>query len=143
MDRHLWSHKLTGFRVAHSATILLPGMPGMSMRRVCGVELRAFVRRVVSCWAAWQRVPPAGYSADVGESSASSRIRAVLGIDLGTSQLKAVVATPEGRILGWGRATYPIDVPAKDPPLRSGHHRLELAGAEVNPQDRADTAGSR
>jgi xylulokinase len=37
---------------------------------------------------------------------------AVLGIDLGTSQLKALVATPDGQVLGRGRAACPIDVPA-------------------------------
>ena len=47
--RYLWSQKLTGFHAAHSVTTLLSGMPGMSMRRVCGVEFRAFLGRVVSC----------------------------------------------------------------------------------------------
>ena len=49
MARYLWSQKLTGFHAAHSATTFLSEMPGMSMRRVCGVELRAFVRRAVPC----------------------------------------------------------------------------------------------
>ena len=49
MGRYLWSQKLTGVHAAHSATTLLSKMPGMSMRRVCGVELRAFVRRAVPC----------------------------------------------------------------------------------------------
>ena len=48
MGRYLWSQKLTGFHAAHSATTLLSGMPGMSIQKVCGVELRAFLRRVVS-----------------------------------------------------------------------------------------------
>jgi len=54
--RHLRLHRaqrhqprLTGLHAAHSATTFLSGMPGMSMRRVCGVELRAFVRRAVPC----------------------------------------------------------------------------------------------
>ncbi len=37
----------------------------------------------------------------------------MLGIDLGTSQLKALVATPDGRVLGRGRAGYPVTVPAE------------------------------
>ena len=36
--RQLWPQKLTGFHAAHSATTLLSGMPGMSMRRVCDVK---------------------------------------------------------------------------------------------------------
>ncbi len=48
----------------------------------------------------------------MGDSRVSGEGRAVLGIDLGTSQLKALVATPDGQVLGRGRATYPIAVPA-------------------------------
>jgi xylulokinase len=51
-----------------------------------------------------------------------SKTRAVLGIDLGTSQLKALIATPDGEVLGRGRAAYPVIVPAE------GH-------AETDPQD--------
>ena len=40
-----------------------------------------------------------------------SKTRAVLGIDLGTSQLKALIATPDGEVLGRGRAAYPVTVP--------------------------------
>ena len=46
----------------------------------------------------------------------------MLGIDLGTSQLKALIATPDGEILGRGRAAYPVIVPAE------GH-------AETDPED--------
>jgi xylulokinase len=46
----------------------------------------------------------------------------VLGIDLGTSQLKALIATPDGEVLGRGRAAYPVIVPAE------GH-------AETDPED--------
>jgi xylulokinase len=35
-----------------------------------------------------------------------------LGIDLGTSQLKALVVAADGEILGRGRASYPVTVPA-------------------------------
>jgi len=49
MGRYLWSQKLTGFHAAHSVTTFLSEMLGMSMRRVCGVELRAFVTRAVPC----------------------------------------------------------------------------------------------
>ena len=48
--------------------------------------------------------------------------RAVLGIDLGTSQLKALLSTPDGEVLGRGRAAYPVIVPAE------GH-------AETDPED--------
>ena len=51
-----------------------------------------------------------------------SKTRAVLGIDLGTSQLKALIATPDGEILGRGRAAYPVVVPTE------GH-------AETDPED--------
>jgi xylulokinase len=51
-----------------------------------------------------------------------SKTHAVLGIDLGTSQLKALIATPDGEILGRGRAAYPVIVPAE------GH-------AETDPED--------
>jgi xylulokinase len=51
-----------------------------------------------------------------------STTRAVLGIDLGTSQLKALIATPDGEVLGRGRAAYPVIVPAE------GH-------AETDPED--------
>ena len=37
--------------------------------------------------------------------------RAVLGIDLGTSQVKALVMAPDGKILGQGRAGYPVVSP--------------------------------
>jgi xylulokinase len=37
---------------------------------------------------------------------------AVLGIDLGTSGVKALVATPGGDVLGRGTAGYPVSVPA-------------------------------
>ena len=57
MGRYLWSQKLTGLHAAHSATTFLSGMPGMSMRRVCGVELRAFVRRAVPCRGAPEYTP--------------------------------------------------------------------------------------
>ncbi len=58
--------------------------------------------------------------------------QAVLGIDLGTSQLKALVATPDGQVLGRGRAAYQVAVPA------DGH-------AETDPGDwwRAATAAVR
>jgi xylulokinase len=39
--------------------------------------------------------------------------RAVLGIDLGTSQVKALVMTPDGEILGRGRAGYPVVSPGE------------------------------
>src|SRR5579875_1495434 len=48
--------------------------------------------------------------------------RAVLGIDLGTSRLKALLATPDGEVLGRGSAAYPVTVPAE------GH-------AETDPED--------
>ena len=38
---------------------------------------------------------------------------AVLGIDLGTSQVKALVMTPDGEILGRGRAGYPVVSPGE------------------------------
>jgi len=38
---------------------------------------------------------------------------AYLGIDLGTSQLKALLLAPDGRILGRGRARYPVTVPTQ------------------------------
>ena len=61
-----------------------------------------------------------------------SSVRAVVGIDLGTSQLKALVATPDGQVLGRGRAAYQVAVPA------DGH-------AETDPGDwwRAATAAVR
>lgn len=37
------------------------------------------------------------------------RAAAVLGIDLGTSEVKAALVTPDGRLLGLGRGTYPTD----------------------------------
>jgi xylulokinase len=37
---------------------------------------------------------------------------AVLGIDLGTSQLKALIRDADGRVLGQGRAGYQVSVPA-------------------------------
>jgi xylulokinase len=37
---------------------------------------------------------------------------AVLGIDLGTSKVKALVASPDGKVLGRGVAGYPVRVPA-------------------------------
>jgi xylulokinase len=39
--------------------------------------------------------------------------RAVLGIDLGTSQVKALVTTPDGEILGRGRARYRVVSPVE------------------------------
>jgi xylulokinase len=39
--------------------------------------------------------------------------RAVLGIDLGTSQVKALVMTPDGEIRGRGRAGYPVVSPGE------------------------------
>jgi xylulokinase len=42
----------------------------------------------------------------------SYRQVAVLGIDLGTSGVRAVVASPGGRVLGRGLAGYPVRVPA-------------------------------
>ena len=39
--------------------------------------------------------------------------RAVLGIDLGTSQVKALVTTPDGEILGRGRAGYRVVSPGE------------------------------
>ena len=58
--------------------------------------------------------------------------QAVLGIDLGTSQLKALVTTLDGQVLGRGRAAYQVAVPA------DGH-------AETDPEDwwRAATAAVR
>ena len=41
------------------------------------------------------------------------RVAAVLGIDLGTSQLKAVVVGAGGETLGRGRAGYPVNAPAE------------------------------
>jgi xylulokinase len=51
-----------------------------------------------------------------------SKTQAVLGIDLGTGQLKALITTPDGQVLGRGRAPYPVSVPAE------GH-------AETDPED--------
>ncbi len=42
----------------------------------------------------------------------SDRGQAVLGIDLGTSGVKALVAGPDGGVLGRGKAGYPVQVPA-------------------------------
>jgi xylulokinase len=42
-----------------------------------------------------------------------SKRRAVLGIDLGTSQVKALVMTPDGEIRGRGRAGYPVVSPGE------------------------------
>jgi xylulokinase len=42
----------------------------------------------------------------------SDRRQAVLGIDLGTSGVKALVAGPDGGVLGRGMAGYPVRVPA-------------------------------
>jgi xylulokinase len=42
----------------------------------------------------------------------SDRGQAVLGIDLGTSGVKALVAGPDGGVLGRGKAGYPVRVPA-------------------------------
>ena len=42
-----------------------------------------------------------------------SKRRAVLGIDLGTSQVKALVMAPDGKILGRGRAGYPVVSPGE------------------------------
>ena len=56
---YLWSQKPTSFHVAHSVTTLLSGMPGMSMRKVCDVKLRAFVRRMVPRWARLAGAGPA------------------------------------------------------------------------------------
>jgi xylulokinase len=55
-----------------------------------------------------------------------------VGIDLGTSQLKALVASLDGQVLGRGRAAYQVAVPA------DGH-------AETDPEDwwRAATAAVR
>jgi xylulokinase len=50
------------------------------------------------------------------------RVAAVLGIDLGTSQVKAVVVGAGGEMLGRGRAGYPVNAPAE------GH-------AETDPDD--------
>jgi len=61
-------------------------------------------------------------SAEHRQWGVNKTTRAVLGIDLGTSQLKALIATPDGEILGRGRAAYPVIVPAK------GH-------AETDPED--------
>ncbi|MGH3264415.1 MAG: FGGY family carbohydrate kinase, partial [Trebonia sp.] len=36
---------------------------------------------------------------------------AVLGIDLGTSQVKALLCTRDGTVLGRGRAGYPLTTP--------------------------------
>lgn len=44
--------------------------------------------------------------------SHSSARPAYLGVDLGTSQLKALLTTPDGHVLGRGRARYPVTVPA-------------------------------
>lgn len=41
-----------------------------------------------------------------------SGVRAVVGIDLGTSQLKALVASLYGQVFGRGRAAYQVAVPA-------------------------------
>src|SRR5262249_19915000 len=45
---------------------------------------------------------------------AGSVREAVLGIDLGTSQLKALIRDADGRVLGRGRAGYQVSVPADD-----------------------------
>jgi xylulokinase len=42
-----------------------------------------------------------------------SKRQAVLGIDLGTSQVKALVMDPDGEILWRGRAGYPVAAPAE------------------------------
>jgi xylulokinase len=54
---------------------------------------------------------------------------AFLGIDLGTSQLKALLAAPDGHVLGRGRARYQVDVPAE-------------GRAETDPQDWWRAAGA-
>jgi len=54
--------------------------------------------------------------------SLSGGLPAILGIDLGTSQLKALLATPDGQVLGRGTAPYPVTIPGKDK-------------AETNPAD--------
>lgn len=45
--------------------------------------------------------------------SSSRRVPAFLGIDLGTSQVKALLITPDGRVLGRGRAPYTVTAPAQ------------------------------
>ena len=47
------------------------------------------------------------------------RRQAVLGIDLGTSGVKALVAGADGGVLGRGMAGYPVRVPA----FRAGRER--------------------
>jgi xylulokinase len=44
--------------------------------------------------------------------SSSVKVPAFLGIDLGTSQVKALVIGADGQVLGRGRAPYPVEVPA-------------------------------
>ena len=55
-------------------------------------------------------------SAEHRQWGVNKTTRAVLGIDLGTSQLKALIATPDGEILGRGRAAYPVIAPASTTP---------------------------
>jgi xylulokinase len=43
--------------------------------------------------------------------SSSSEVSAFLGIDLGTSQVKALLIGPDGQVLGRGSAPYPVDTP--------------------------------
>jgi xylulokinase len=47
------------------------------------------------------------------EGGAVRDTQAALGIDLGTSQLKALLTTLDGQVLGRGRAAYPVRVPAE------------------------------
>jgi xylulokinase len=44
--------------------------------------------------------------------SSSARIPAFLGIDLGTSQVKALLIGADGQVFGRGRAPYPVGTPA-------------------------------
>lgn len=75
---------------------------------------------------------------------------AVLGIDLGTSQLKALVRGPDGTVLGRGRAAYPVSASAdghaeSDPEdwWRAARSAVRdaLAGAGTEAADRVGAAG--
>jgi xylulokinase len=56
---------------------------------------------------------------------------AFLGIDLGTSQLKALLVTRDGRILGRGRARYAVTVPAQGQAQTDPGHWWQAAGTAV------------
>ena len=66
--------------------------------------------------------------------SSSAARPAFLGIDLGTSQLKALLVTPDGqgtRVLGRGRARYPVTVSAQGQAQTDPEHWWRAAGTAV------------